>query len=95
MHRGDQLTRGTSRRDSGLITGSMHKVITDLCIMDFDEETKRMKLEALHPGVEVADVLENTGFEPILPDNIGVTEPPTDEELRILNEIDPDGMYLN
>jgi glutaconate CoA-transferase subunit B len=63
--------------------------------MGFDEETKRMRLEALYPGVEVADVLENTGFAPILPDNIGVTEPPTDEELRILNDIDPDGMYLN
>jgi glutaconate CoA-transferase subunit B len=89
------LDGGTSRRDLGLITGSMHKVITDLCIMGFDEETKRMRLEALYPGVEVADVLENTSFAPILPDNIGVTEPPTDEELRILNDIDPDGMYLN
>ncbi|HJO71628.1 MAG TPA: hypothetical protein QGG32_02085, partial [Rhodospirillales bacterium] len=81
--------------DSGLITGSMHKVITDLCIMGFDEESKRMRLEALHVGVEVADVIENTGFEPILPDKIGITEPPTTEELHILNEIDSEGMYLN
>ena len=38
--------------------------------------------------------MENTGFAPILPDKLDVTKPPTDEELRILNDIDPDGMYL-
>jgi glutaconate CoA-transferase subunit B len=88
------LDGGTSRHDSGLITGSMHKVITDLCILGFDEESKRMKLEALHPGVKVEQVLENMGFEPVLPDEVGATEPPTEEELGILNEIDPDRMYL-
>ena len=88
------LDGGTTRHDSGLISGSMYKVITDLCVMGFDEESKRMKLEALHSGVEVADVLENTGFEPIIPDTLEVTEPPTDEELTILKDIDPDGMYL-
>jgi glutaconate CoA-transferase subunit B len=88
------LDGGTSRHDSGLITGSMHKVITDLCILGFDEESKRMKLEALHPGVKVEQVLENMGFEPVLPGEVGATEPPTEEELGILNEIDPDRMYL-
>lgn len=89
------LDGGTSRADSGLIAGSTYKVITDLCVLGFDEVTKRMKLEALHPGVEVSQVLENTGFEPIVPNDIATTEPPTKEELRILNEIDPDGMYLH
>jgi len=88
------LDGGTTRHDSGLISGSMYKVITDLCVMGFDEESKRMKLEALHSGVEVADVLENTSFEPFVSDALGVTEPPTDEELAILRNIDPEGMYL-
>lgn len=88
------LNGGTTRDDSGLTTGSMHKVITNLCIMDFDEESKRMRLEALHPGVKVEDVLENTGFEPVIPEKIETTEPPTEEELNILNELDPERMYL-
>lgn len=89
------LDGGTSRRDAGLITGSMHKVITDLCIFGFDEESRRMRLEALHPGVRVEQMLENTGFRPIVPDKVDVTEPPTEEELAILNELDPDRMYLH
>ncbi|MDP6618832.1 MAG: CoA-transferase, partial [Nitrospinota bacterium] len=89
------LDGGATRRDSGLITGSMHKVITDLCIFGFDDDTRRMKVEALHTGVKVEDVLENTGFTPIVPDRVDVTEPPTEEELAILNEIDPDRMYLH
>ncbi|MFQ5790586.1 MAG: CoA-transferase subunit beta [Nitrospinota bacterium] len=88
------LDGGTSRRDSGLITGCMHKVITDLCIMGFDEETKRMKLEALHSGIQLEEVLENTGFRPIVPDQVRRAEPPTEEELAILHELDPDRMYL-
>jgi glutaconate CoA-transferase subunit B len=89
------LHGGTSRHDSGLITGSMHKVITDLCILGFDEKSKRMKLEALHPGVKVEQVLENMAFEPVIPEKVGATEPPIEEELAILNELDPDRMYLH
>ncbi len=89
------LDGGSTRRDAGLITGSMHKVITDLCIFGFDGRSKRMKLEALHPGVKVEEVLENMGFRPIVPKKVGVTEPPTEEELAILNELDPDRLYLH
>jgi glutaconate CoA-transferase subunit B len=89
------LDGGSTRRDSGLITGSMHKVITDLCIFGFDDATRQMKLEALHTGVKVEDVFENTGFTPIVPDRVEVTDPPTEEELAILNELDPDRMYLH
>lgn len=88
------LDGGTTRRDAGLITGSMHKVITDLCLLGFDEENKRMRLEALHPGVKLDEVLDNMGFRPIVPDDVGISEPPTEEELAILNELDPDRMYL-
>src|SRR5579871_2466456 len=32
---------GTSRRDSGLVAGGMYRVVTDLTVMGFDEQTKR------------------------------------------------------
>jgi glutaconate CoA-transferase subunit B len=62
-------------------------------MFDFDPTTRRMRLEALHPGAEVEEVQENTGFEMLIPDEIGHTDPPTEEELRILRELDPDQRY--
>jgi len=66
------------------------KVITNLAVLDFDEETKRMRLESLNPGVSLDDVLENTGFELLKAPELAETQPPTDEELTILREeVDP------
>src|SRR5687768_16672108 len=56
------LHGGTSRRDSGLPAGGMYRVVTDLGIFGFDEDTKRMNVVALHQGVTFDQVQENTGF---------------------------------
>ena len=40
----------------------MYRVVTDLGILGFDE-TGRMRVEALHPGVTPEQAQENTGFE--------------------------------
>ena len=85
------LTGPGAREAAGLPedTGP-YRVITDLAVMGFDEATKRMKVESLHPGVTFDQVVENTGFE--LPESAGVTEtePPREEELRVLrDEVDP------
>lgn len=67
--------------------------ITPLAIMDFDEETKKMRLKSVHPGVTVDQVVENTGFELIIPKDVLITELPTDEELQILRtRVDPRGL---
>lgn len=90
------LTGGNSRYEAGLPEGSgPYRVVTNLATLGFDQETKRMKLLNLNPGVTIEQVLENTGFDLIVPDNVGVNPPPTDEEIRILREeIDPQGFYL-
>jgi len=88
------LEGGSSRRDAGLIFGGVRRVITDLGIMGFDEESKAMQLEYLHPGVSVDRVLENTGFDLLVPDEIPLTEPPTLEELEHLRRIDIDRRFL-
>ena len=41
----------------------MWRVVTDLAIMGFDEDTREMKVLALHPGVTREQVQDNTGFE--------------------------------
>ncbi len=54
-----------------------------------------MMVESLNPGVELDQVKENTGFELVIPKEIGRTEAPTDEELRILrDEVDPQRVVI-
>jgi glutaconate CoA-transferase subunit B len=87
------LRGGTSRRDSGLPSGGMYRVVTDLGIFGFDDETKRMKILALHPGVTFAQVQENTGFKLAAAPDIEVTERPTERELACLRKLDPERLY--
>ncbi|MDW3355822.1 CoA-transferase subunit beta, partial [Escherichia coli] len=47
---------GTSRRDSGLPSGGMWRVITELAIFGFDDRTRRIKVLALNPGVSREEV---------------------------------------
>ena len=80
--------------DAGLIAGGPEKVVTDLAILGFDDATRRMKVEALHDGVSAERVQEATGFELLFADDIRTVEPPTDEELAVLREFDPDRVYI-
>ncbi len=70
--------------------------MTNLCVMDFHPESKAMRLKSLHPGVTVAAVQDSTGFEVLLPEGeVLITDPPGEEELRILREeVDPTSMRL-
>jgi hypothetical protein len=52
-----------------------------------------MRLETLHPGATVEEVKDRTGFDLLIPDKIQYTKPPTEEELRVLRELDPDQRY--
>jgi glutaconate CoA-transferase subunit B len=89
------LSGGSSRQEAGLPEGGPYKIITDLAVMGFDEESKAMTIESLHPGVDLAKVQSETGFELIIPAEIGHTEAPTEEELRILREeVDPSKMVI-
>ena len=87
------LAGGASRRDAGLIAGGMYRVVTDLAILGFDEQSKHMKVEALHPGVTPDDVRANTGFEVLIDADVATTEPPRARELAVLRELDPDRVY--
>ncbi len=85
------LAGGTSRYEAGLPKGTgPYRIITNMASMGFDDETKRMFVESLHPHVTQDAVMENTGFELLFHDPLATTPEPTDEELRILRtEIDP------
>lgn len=87
------LRGGATRKDAGLSTGGMYRVVTDLGIFGFDDTTKCMQAIALHPGVSAAQVQENTGFELACAPGISVTESPTARELEVLRKLDPDRLY--
>ncbi len=88
------LDGGDSRRRAGLIFGRPVRVVSNLGILGFDEATRAMRLEALHPGVTVEDVVRNTGFDLVMAERLGTTEPPTNEELRVLRSLDPERRIL-
>jgi glutaconate CoA-transferase subunit B len=90
------LTGPGAREEAGLPPGTgPYRVVTNLAVLGFDEDTKRMKLLATNPGVTVEQVVENTGFELIIPDEVSQNPPPSAEELRILREeVDKERLYI-
>src|SRR3984957_9994696 len=81
------LSGGDSRARAGLLTGRLGAVVTDLALLDFEPATKQMRLKALQPGVTVAQVREQTGFELLLADDMTELTPPTLEEIAIYREL--------
>ena len=83
-----------SRRRSGLVFGGVSRVVTTLGILGFDPATKRMRIEATHPGVTVDAIRQNTGFELLEAPEIRVTDPPAPDELDMLRALDPERRFL-
>ena len=73
-----------ARTKLGLPGGGPRFVVTPLCVMDFEEGTKRARLKSVHAGVSVDQVIENTGFDLVIPRTVSTTEPPSSEELHVL-----------
>ncbi|MGA2937208.1 MAG: CoA-transferase [Syntrophobacteraceae bacterium] len=88
------LTGPGARERAGLPAGcGPYKVISTLALMGYDPESKRMRVESLHPGVTKEQVIENTGFEMLFLDVLPETPEPTDQELKLLREeVDPLGV---
>lgn len=70
---------------------SIGLMITDLCVMDFGGPNHQVRLVSLHPGISTEQVVENTGFEIHIPDNVPTTPAPTEEQMAIIAQMDPHG----
>ena len=82
-----------ARTKLGFPGGGPKYCITPLCVMDFDENNKNMRLRSLHPGVELQNVISNTGFPLVIPKDLPYTVEPTDEELHVLRtRVDREGI---
>ncbi len=63
------------------------RLITDLCVMKPDPETKELTVVSLHPGVSREDVIEATGWEIRFSGELESTPEPSELELKILREL--------
>lgn len=90
------LTGPGAREAAGLpVDTGPYRVVTTLAVLGYEEESKRMMLLETQPGVSVDEVVENTGFELVIPDDVGENPPPSDDELRILrDEVDRNRLYI-
>jgi glutaconate CoA-transferase, subunit B len=62
-------------------------VVTDLAVLEPDPETRRLALTQVHPGVDVEQVRDATGWDLDVVAEPMRTPPPTDEELAALREL--------
>ena len=69
------------------------RVVTNLCVLDFESPDHSMRLCSVHPGVTVDEVVAATGFELAVGADVPESRLPTDEELRWIRDvIDPNGL---
>ena len=87
------LEGGDARERLGLGDGPQ-LVVTNLAVMDFHPDSKRMRLKSVHPGTTVEEVQQATGFELLIPEeDVPNTKPPTQAQISLIRDvIDPDGM---
>jgi len=90
------LQGGDSREKAGLPKGcGPYRIITNMAVMDFEPKSKRMRIISVNPGYSEKDVQDNCGFELLRADKIAETNPPTDNELKVLREqVDPGRLVI-
>jgi glutaconate CoA-transferase subunit B len=88
------LRGGDSRQRAGYARGGPMAVVTNLGVMKFEAESRRMYLSEYYPGVTPAQVAENTGFA-LDVSRAREAVPPSAEELTILRQdVDPQRLIL-
>ena len=74
------------REELGLTNEGPRYIVTPKCVFDFDPGTHRARLKSVHPGVEVDEVVEATGFALELTSDVPTTPGPSAHELSVLRE---------
>jgi glutaconate CoA-transferase, subunit B len=80
------------RKGAGLPRGGPSAVITTKAVLRFAEDGEAY-LASVHPGIEVDDVIHNTGWKLRMSENLTPTPEPTREELAAIREYDKEGFW--
>jgi hypothetical protein len=80
-----------ARLAAGLQPGPI-VIVTNLAVLQKDSDERPFRVRSVHPGVDVGEVVERTGFELEVPDDVPLTPDPSEQQLKLLREeIDPLG----
>ena len=71
----------------GLTTAGPVKVITDLCVMEPDDQTRELTVTSLHPGISYEQVQAATEWPVRFEENLAETQPPESCELEVLRAL--------
>ena len=89
------LEGNEDRKEIGLKGGGPGKVFTDLAVLGFDSQSKKMCIESVHPGITIEEVKEKTGFDLNISGEVPITKAPSEKQLEIIrNKVDPEGKLL-
>lgn len=64
--------------------GGPRHLVTNLALFDFDQGRRRFHLRSIHPGHDLEEVLDNTGFDFDRPDTVPQTPLPDNATLALL-----------
>ena len=67
--------------------GGPKALVTSMALMSFDAGRRRFRLDSVHPGHTVEEVLDNTGFDIDVPDTVPMTPLPEPDRLRLLRGV--------
>lgn len=91
---GAGFLNGRAQREAkGVRGGGPFAVVTDVGILEPNDQGELI-LAALHPNRTADEAQTNTGWQLQVATQVNLTEPPSPEELNILRELDPQGIYL-
>ncbi len=91
---GEEGPAGPAWRERvGLPGGGPAALITTLGVFTFDAENGEAVLQFYHPGTTIEEIQEQTGWKLRLAADCARTVPPSDEELRVIRESDPQGVW--
>lgn len=78
---------GDHRARLGITTAGPAKVITDLCVMEPDPDTRELTVTSLHPGTTRDKVADATGWTVRFAQDVAETPAPSAHELEVLRRV--------
>jgi glutaconate CoA-transferase subunit B len=81
------LTGGDARKQAGIMSKGPVAVITDLCILRPDPDTKELVVSSIHPGISREQIQKETDWAIKFSDRCDATAAPTSEELETLRDL--------
>jgi glutaconate CoA-transferase subunit B len=93
VHRVDFITSfgygagGDHRQRLGIHTLGPTLVVTDLCLLRPDPQTKELIVTSIHRGITREDIAQQTGWQIRFVDTVEQTPPPSEMELAVLRDL--------